>query len=277
MSSPTVPTIELGADVTVPQLGFGVFQVPAEDTERAVLEAFEIGYRHVDTAAIYRNEEGVGRAVAASGLAREELFVTTKLWNDAQGRETAPRALADSLSRLGLEHVDLYLIHWPVPSQDRYVETWEALLELQQEGLARAVGVSNFQPAHLERIIAATGVSPAINQIELHPWLQQAELRAFHAEHRIATEAWSPLAQGGDHLSDPVLTEIAAAHERSVAQVILRWHVQLGNVVIPKSVTPARIRENSELFDFALSDAEMERIAGLEQGERVGPDPDHFG
>src|ERR1044071_4980350 len=227
-----IPTIDLGGDVTIPQLGFGVFQIPDDDTERAVLQAFELGYRHIDTAAIYRNERGVGRALEASGLGRDEGFITTKLWNDAKGRERAPRALADSLSRLGLEHVDLYLIHWPVAKAGKYVETWEALLGLQQEGLTRAVGVSNFQVPHLEAIIEATGVSPSINQVELHPWLAQGELRAFHAEARIATEAWSPLAQGGEFLEDPVLGEIASAHGKSVAQVILRWHVQLGNVVI---------------------------------------------
>ncbi len=271
----TIPSVDLGGDVTVPQLGFGVFQIPDDDVERAVLQAFELGYRHVDTAAIYRNERGVGRAVAASGLPREEVFVTTKLWNDAQGRESAPRALADSLQRLGLEYVDLYLIHWPAPQRELYAETWEALLELQQEGLARAVGVSNFQPAHLERIIEATGVSPAINQVELHPWLQQAPLRAFCAERRIAIEAWSPLAQG--RLDDPVLSSIAKAYDKSVAQVVLRWHVQLGNVVIPKSATPSRIAENADLFDFALGDDEMARIAALDAGDRIGFDPDTFG
>jgi 2,5-diketo-D-gluconate reductase A len=273
----SIPSVDLGADVTIPQLGFGVFQIPDDETERVVLEALEIGYRHIDTAAVYRNEAGVGRAVAASGLARDEVFVTTKLWNNAQGRENAPRALADSLGRLGLDHVDLYLIHWPVPARDLYLETWEALLELQQEGLARAVGVSNFQVPHLERIIEATGVSPAINQIELHPWLQQAPLRAFGAEQRITTEAWSPLAQGGARLEDPVLTAIAEAYGKTVAQVILRWQLQLGNVVIPKSATPARIRQNAELFDFALGVADMDAIAGLDAGDRIGFDPDTFG
>lgn len=272
-----IPSVDLGGDVTIPQLGFGVFQIPDDETERAVAQALELGYRHVDTAAIYRNERGVGRALAASGLAREDVFVTTKLWNDAQGRESAPKALADSLSRLGLEYVDLYLIHWPAAGQGLYVETWEALLELQQEGLARAVGVSNFQVPHLEAIIEASGVSPSINQIELHPWLAQGELRAFHAQARIATEAWSPLAQGGSFLGDPTLASIASDHGKSVAQVILRWHVQLGNVVIPKSATPSRIAENAELFDFELSAADMDAIAGLDRGERVGPDPDRFG
>jgi 2,5-diketo-D-gluconate reductase A len=271
-----VPSVDLGGDVTIPQLGLGVFQTPADETERVVLQAFEAGYRHVDTARIYRNEEGVGRAVAASGLPRDEVFVTTKLWNDDHGRDRAPGALAASLERLGLEYVDLYLIHWPAPKQDKYLETWEALLELQQEGLARAVGVSNFQVAHLERIIEATGVSPAINQVELHPWLQQSALRAFHADARIATEAWSPLAQGGDRLRDPVLSEIAEAYDKSVAQVILRWHLQLGNVVIPKSVTPERIAQNIDVFDFALSDDDLGRIAALDAEDRTGFHPDRF-
>jgi 2,5-diketo-D-gluconate reductase A len=273
----TIPSVDLGGDVTIPQLGLGVFQIPGDETERVVLEALEAGYRHVDTAAIYGNEDGVGRAVAASGLARDEVFVTTKLWNRDQGAERAPRALAASLEQLGLDYVDLYLIHWPAPGQDKYVQTWEALLELPQEGLARAIGVSNFQVPHLERIIEATGVSPAINQIELHPWLQQAQLRAFGAQARIVTEAWSPLAQAGDRLADPVLIEIAQAYDKTVAQVILRWHLQLGNVVIPKSVTPARIAQNADLFDFALGGDDLARIAQLDAGDRTGFDPDTFG
>jgi 2,5-diketo-D-gluconate reductase A len=275
--SASIPAVDLGGDVTIPQLGYGVFEISDDETERAVLKAIELGYRHVDTAAVYRNERGVGRAVAASGLAREELFVTTKLWNDHQGRERAAGALGRSLEKLGLEYVDLYLIHWPAPKRGLYVETWEALLELQQEGLARAVGVSNFQVEHLEAVIDATGVSPAINQVELHPWLQQASLRAFCAQARIAVEAWSPLAKGGAHLDDPVLTEIARAHGRTVAQVILRWHLQLGNVVIPKSATPARIAENADVFDFALGDDDLAAIAALDRGMRTGFHPDTFG
>jgi 2,5-diketo-D-gluconate reductase A len=260
----TIPSVDLGGDVTIPQLGLGVWQIPGGETERVVLEAFAAGYRHVDTATIYGNEDGVGRAVAASGLSRDEVFVTTKLWNTDHGAERAPGALAASLERLGLEYVDLYLIHWPATAQDQNLETWEALLELQQEGLARAVGVSNFAVAQLERIIEATGVSPAVNQIELHPWRQQAELRAFHDGARIATEAYSPLAQGGGALSDPLLTEIAQAHDKTVAQVILRWHLQLGNVVIPKSVTPERIAQNLDVFGFTLSDDDLARIAELD-------------
>jgi 2,5-diketo-D-gluconate reductase A len=275
MSSTTqVPAVDLGGDVTIPQLGFGVFQVPPGETEQAVALALEAGYRHIDTATIYRNEAGVGRALAASGLGRDEVFVTTKLWNDAQGR--APQAFEESLERLGLDHVDLYLIHWPAAGADRYVDAWKALLELQESGRTRAIGVSNFQVPHLRRIIDETGVSPSINQIELHPYLQQEELRAFGAEQQIVTEAWSPLAQGAV-LGDPVVTAIAEAAGRTPAQVVLRWHIQLGNVVIPKSVTPQRIRENLALFDFELSAADLDALRGLDRGERTGPDPDVFG
>ncbi|WP_320672082.1 aldo/keto reductase [Patulibacter defluvii] len=269
-----IPTIDLNDGHAIPQLGVGVFQVPPEDTERAVSTALEIGYRSLDTAAIYGNEEGVGAAIAASGLARDELYVTTKLWNDDQAR---PREAFDaSLERLGLDHVDLYLIHWPTPGQDRYVDAWRALAELREAGRSRSIGVSNFQPAHLRRLLDETGVVPAVNQIELHPRLAQAELRAFHAEHGIVTEAWSPLAQGAV-LDDPAITAIAAAHDRTPAQVVLRWHVELGNVVIPKSVTPSRIAANAALFDFALTAEQRAAIDALDAGERIGPDPDAFG
>lgn len=274
--SQQVPSIDLGADVTIPQVGFGVFQVPAPETERTVALAIESGYRHIDTATVYRNEQGVGDGVRASGLPREELFVTTKLWCNAHRRDEALAAFETSLGRLGLEYVDLYLIHWPAPGNDNYVEAWKALLELQEEGRVRAVGVSNFRIADLERLIEETGVSPAINQIELHPLLQQQELRAFHAEHRIVTEAWSPLAQGGELLADPAIAAIAAAHDRTPAQVILRWHVELGNVVIPKSITPERIRQNIDLYDFALAEDELAAIAALDRGTRLGFDPDTF-
>jgi 2,5-diketo-D-gluconate reductase A len=268
-----VPTIDLGRGVAIPQLGFGVFQVPPEDTERVVALALETGYRHIDTAAAYRNEVEVGRAVRASGLSREEVFITTKLANPDQGHDRAIVAFAESLERLGMDYLDLYLIHWPLPMADRYIETWEALIALQGDGRTRAIGVSNFTETHLQRLIDETGVTPSINQVELHPYLQQTALRAFHAGQGIVTEAWSPLAQGAV-LDDPVITGIAAVRGRTPAQVVLRWHVQLGNVVIPKSVTPERIRENFQIFDFELSDDDMDAINGLDRGERTGPDPE---
>ena len=271
----TVPYLEFHDGHRIPQLGFGVFQVPAEETNEIVLHALRTGYRAIDTAAAYGNEAGVGEAVSESGLAREEVFITTKLWNNDHGRDAARRAFGRSLDQLGLDYVDLYLIHWPVPSKNRYVETWEALTELRSDGGVRSIGVSNFLPEHLERIIDATGVVPVLNQIELHPRLRQAELRAVHREHGILTEAWSPLGKG-TVVDDPVIQEIAAAHERTPAQVVLRWHVQLGNVVIPKSATPERIEENFRIFDFELSDEEMQRLGRLDAGERTGPDPASF-
>jgi 2,5-diketo-D-gluconate reductase A len=274
-STDQVPRIALAGDVRIPQLGYGVFQVPPEITADVTTRALQAGYRHIDTAAAYGNETGVGQAFRASGLAREDVFITTKCFNDDHGFEAAKRACRASLDRLELDHVDLYLIHWPVPSQDRYAETWKAFIELQQEGLTRAIGVSNFQPAHLRRIIDETGVTPAINQVELHPRLQQPGLRREHAELGIVTEAWSPLAQGA-LLDDPVIRGLAEAHGRTPAQVVLRWHLQLGNVVIPKSVTPGRIEENFDLFGFELDAADMEAVAALDRGERIGPDPDTF-
>ena len=271
----TVPHLTLPSGAEIPQLGFGTFQIPPEDTAEAVGHALETGYRHIDTAAAYRNERGVGEAIRAAGLARDEVFVTTKCWNSTQGRAAAREACEKSLGRLGLDRIDLYLIHWPVPSRDLYLETWETFIELQREGLVRDIGVSNFHPAHLELIIDATGVTPAANQIELHPYLQQADLRAEDDRHGIVTESWSPLAQGAV-LDDPVLTELAEAHGVTTGQVVLRWHLQLGCVVIPKSVTPARIAENFDLFGFELADDELARIAGLDRGERIGPDPDVF-
>jgi 2,5-diketo-D-gluconate reductase A len=270
-----VPTIRLHDDVEIPQLGFGVFQVPAEDTRGVVEEALAVGYRHIDTASAYRNEKGVGAAVRDSGIPREEVFVTTKVWNSQQGHDSTLRAIEKSLDRLGMNHVDLYLIHWPVPSQDLFVETWRALERIREEGRTRAIGVSNFRVEDMERLEAETETRPAVNQIELHPRLQQAELRAYHAEHGIATEAWSPLAQG-ELLSDETIAAVAADHGRTPAQVILRWHLQLGNVVIPKSVTPERIRENFELFDFELGEDEMSAIGALDSGARIGPDPATF-
>lgn len=269
----TVPGQALNNGVTMPQVGFGVFRVPEQETTRAVLTAIESGYRSIDTASLYGNEVGVGRALATCGLAREELFVTTKLWNDDQGYESTFAAFEASLQRLSLDYVDLYLIHWPKPSRDRYVETWRAFEKLAADGRARSIGVSNFQSHHLQRLLDETEVVPAVNQIELHPRLQQEPLRGFHAAHGIATEAWSPLGQGRQ-LQDSGLAELAARHGRSPAQVVLRWHVQLGNIVIPKSTTPARIQENIALFDFALSAEEMSVIAEMDAGERLGPDPD---
>jgi diketogulonate reductase-like aldo/keto reductase len=252
-----------------------VFQVPPRDTAEAVTQALRLGYRHIDTAAAYRNEVGVGEAVRASGLGRDEVFVTTKCWNDDQGYEQAKDAFRASLKRLEFKYVDLYLIHWPVPAHDLYVDTWRAFIELQSEGLVRAIGVSNFEPAHLERLVEETGVTPAINQIELQPYFQQGPLRQVHETLGTVTEAWSPLAQGRV-LDDPVITEIAGAHSRTAAQIVIRWHLQLGNVVIPKSVTPERIAENLDVLDFELTDAEMEAIKGLDAGRRDGPDPETF-
>jgi 2,5-diketo-D-gluconate reductase A len=274
-STSQVPTIPLRGDIEIPQLGFGVFQVPPDETAEAAARALLAGYRHIDTAAAYRNEAAVGQAIHAAGLERDDVFVTTKCFNDDHGFDQSQRALRDSLDRLEMDHVDLYLIHWPVPSQDRYVETWQGLIAAQEQGLTRAIGVSNFQPAHLARIIDATGVTPAVNQVELHPRLQQHGLRREHADRGIVTEAWSPLAQGRV-LDDPSIVAIAEEHERTPAQVVIRWHVQLGNVVIPKSVTPERIEENFSVFDFHLSEAEMSAIEALDVGERTGPDPDTF-
>jgi len=270
-----VPEIELRDGTLVPQLGFGVFLVPPAETERAVALALDCGYRHIDTAAAYRNEAEVGAAVRGSGIDRSAIFVTTKCFNSDHGYEEAKRACHTSLELLDVGAIDLYLIHWPVPAQDLYVETWRAFIDLQTEGLVRSIGVSNFQPAHLERLVSETGVVPTVNQIELHPWLQQAELRSLHRDLGIVTTAWSPLARGRA-LDHPVLASIAERRRRTPAQVVLRWHLQLGNVVIPKSVTPERIRENIDLFDFELGDDELAAIGDLDSGERIGPDPDTF-
>ncbi|MFD3333738.1 aldo/keto reductase [Streptomyces sp. NPDC058700] len=268
-----LPTLTLNDGARIPRLGFGVFQVSDEETSDAVGHALKAGYRSIDTAAVYGNESGVGRALAASDVPRDELFVTTKLWNADQGYDSTLRAFDDSLAKLGLDHVDLYLVHWPAPARDLYVDTWRALEKLVADGRIRTAGVSNFQPAHLRRLLDSSDLVPAVNQIELHPALQQRELRALHADLGIATEAWSPLAQGAV-LADPVVVEIAARHGKSPAQVVLRWHLQLGNIVIPKSVTPARIRENIDVFDFTLSGEEMDAFGGLDRGLRTGPDPD---
>lgn len=269
-----IPAITLNNGVPIPQLGFGVFQIPPEETAAAVTAAFEAGYRHIDTATIYGNEAGVGEAVAAAAIPRDQLFITTKLWNTDQGYDEALRAFDRSAAELQLDVVDLYLIHWPVSALDRYAESWRALERLQAEGRVRAIGVSNFQPDHLQRLIDQFEVVPAVNQIELHPLLQQPEVRAFNARHGIATQAWSPLAKGGAILDHPQLAAIARRHGKSAAQVILRWQIELGNVVIPKSVTPKRIAENAAVFDFELTAEEMAAIATLDRGERTGPHPD---
>lgn len=271
-----VPSITLNNGIAMPQLGYGVWQIEDDQAFTAVGQALEAGYRSIDTAAIYGNEEGTGKALAASGLPREELFVTTKLWNGDQGHDATLRAFDTSLTKLGLEYVDLYLIHWPLPSQDTYVDTYRALEKIQAGGRARAIGVSNFLPGHLERLLGETSVVPAVNQIELHPQFQQAESRAFHARHDIATEAWSPLGQGKGLLEHATLAELAAKHGKTPAQVVLRWHLQLGNVVIPKSVTPSRIAENIDVFDFSLDDTDLATLAALDSGNRLGPDPATF-
>jgi len=270
-----VPNVTLNDGNTIPQIGFGVFQVPEEETYNAVTAALQAGYRSIDTAKAYGNEEGVGKAIADSGIAREELFVTTKLWNDDHGHDEALKAFDASLSKLGLDYLDLYLIHWPVPAQDRYVDTYKAFEQLRSEGRVRSIGVSNFTEAHLQRLLEETSVVPVLNQVELHPNFTQKELRAFHAEHNIVTEAWSPLAQG-DLLNNAKLGAIAQAHGKTPAQVVLRWHMQLGNVAIPKSVTPERIAANIDVFDFELTGDEMVTIDTLGNGERRGPDPQTF-
>ncbi|HET7590933.1 MAG TPA: aldo/keto reductase [Solirubrobacterales bacterium] len=275
MAELTIPRISLHDGVEIPQLGFGVFQVPPEETQSVVELALDAGYRHVDTAAAYRNEAGVGAALRASGLSRGDVFVTTKLWNSQQGYDSTLKAFEASLGRLGFDYVDLYLIHWPVPTEDRFVDTWRAFERILEEGRARTIGVSNFRVEDLERLEVETDTRPTINQIELHPSLQQAALRAWQAEHGIATEAWSPLAQG-NLLEHETIGRIAERHEKTPAQTILRWHLQIGNIVIPKSVTPKRIRENVELFDFELSDEEMAVFADLDSGDRIGPDPATF-
>jgi 2,5-diketo-D-gluconate reductase A len=271
----SVPTVTLHDGVEIPQLGFGVFQVPPEKTQEVVEEALETGYRHIDTAGAYRNERGVGAAIAASDIPREEIFVTTKLWNSAQGYETTLGAFEKSVGRLGLDWVDLYLIHWPVPTEGRALDTWRAFERIHEEGRSRTIGVSNFRVEDLEQLEQESQVLPTVNQIELHPHFPQAELRAWHLEHRIATEAWSPLAQG-ELLANETIAAVAARHDRTPAQAILRWHLQLDNVVIPKSGTPKRIRENFELFDFELTDDDMTEIAALDVGQRIGPDPATF-
>ncbi len=268
-----VTSIPLRDGRSIPAIGFGVYKVDDSGAETAVGVALESGYRHVDTAEMYGNERGVGAAVRASGLRRDDVFVTTKVWNDHQGRDATLRAFDASLERLGLDAVDLYLIHWPAAANDRYVETWQALVELRADGRARSIGVSNFQVPHLQRLIDETGEVPALNQVERHPWLPQLDLVDFHDRHGIATAAWSPLGRGR-LIDEPVLTDIARAYGVSVAQVLVRWNLQQGVVVVPKSVTSFRIRSNIDVDGFVLSDADLAAIAGLESGQRTGSHPD---
>lgn len=273
----TVSSLPLHDGRSIPQLGFGVFQIPAEDTARVVGEAFEAGYRHIDTAWGYMNEQGVGEAITASGLARDDIFVTTKVWNSFQGREKTFESFDASMNALGLEELDLLLIHWPAPGNGRFVETWETFVELQAGGRLRSIGVSNFQPDHIHQIIEATGVIPVLNQVELHPYFQQRTLRDFHDLHGIVTEAWSPIARGRV-AEDPTIMAIAEAHGRTPAQITLRWELQHGIVVVPKTVTPERIVSNLAVFDFELDHAQMALIDALDNPleGRMGPNPDEF-
>ncbi|MER1966863.1 aldo/keto reductase [Castellaniella sp. GW247-6E4] len=259
-----------------PQLGFGTWQIPEADAAAAIHTALEAGYRSIDTAYIYYNETGVGQGIARSGIARDELFIATKVWNNRHGHDSTKAALRESLDRLQLDYVDLYLIHWPVPMEGRYIDAWEAMIQLRDEGLAKSIGVCNFQVPQLQKLLDKTGALPVLNQIEVHPYFQQAELRAYQADHDIITEAWSPLGQGRV-LENPALVAIAHKHQASTAQVILRWHLQSDRMAIPKSVTPARIQENFNLFNLHLDDEDMARIAALDDPEgRIGPDPDQF-
>ncbi|WP_110589971.1 aldo/keto reductase [Microbacterium suaedae] len=271
-----VPEIDLNTGATIPQLGYGTYQVAPDETKAAVLSAFEVGYRHIDTAQGYQNEQGVGEALRESGLGRDDVFVTSKLANGAHRRDDVLRTADESLARLGIEAMDLFLIHWPLPMIDvDFVDTWKTMIEIRDAGKARAIGVSNFQVPHLRRLLDETGVVPAVNQIEVHPYLTNETVRAFGAEHGIRTEAWSPTAQGAV-LGDPVLQEIADRVGRTTAQVTLRWHIQRGDIVFPKSVTRSRIEENFRLFDFELTEEEVAAIAALNRDERTGPDPDTF-
>lgn len=276
MTDMAIPMIEMNDGHRIPQLGLGVWQDNDEQAAAAVRCALQAGYRLVDTASIYENEAGVGAGVRESGIERAEVFITTKIWNADQGYQAAQDALHASLERLGMDYVDLLLIHWPVPSRDLYVDTWRALIKLREQGLARSIGVSNFRADELHRLFKETGQLPAVNQIELHPWLQQAELRTANGVHGVRTQAWSPLGQG-KVLADPLIAGLAAKHAKEPAQIILRWHIQHGVLVIPKSSNPERIRANADLFDFALDEDDMAALAELDRGERIGPDPDTFG
>jgi 2,5-diketo-D-gluconate reductase A len=272
----SVPTLTLNNGVQIPQLGFGVFQIPPEETAEATLAALEVGYRHIDTAEMYRNEREVGAAVARSGLPRDQLFVTSKLNNGFHAHDAALKAFDGTLEALGLDYLDLFLVHWPLPGIDvDYVETWRAMEEIYGSGRTRAIGVSNFKEHHLRRLFGASEVRPAVNQIEIHPYLAQDDMRAFDADHEIVTEAWSPIAQG-KVLDDPAILGIAERVGRTPAQVVLRWHIQRGDVVFPKTVSRERMAENFALFDFELGEEDMAVISGLDRGERTGPDPDTF-
>jgi 2,5-diketo-D-gluconate reductase A len=272
----TVPSLRMNNGLRIPQLGFGVFLVPPEETQQAVTEALKAGYRLIDTAQGYQNEEGVGAAIAESDVPREELFITTKLTNSEQGYDTTLTAFDGSMEKLGIDVLDLFLIHWPQPMFDQYVDTWRAFEKLLADGRVRSIGVSNFEIPHLQRLMSETDVVPTVNQIELHPQFPQDELREFHAEHGILTESWGPLGQGKGLLDDPQIVEVARRKDRTPAQVVLRWHVQLGCIVIPKSVNPDRIKENIDLFDFELDDADMADISKVRTGQRLGGDPNTF-
>jgi diketogulonate reductase-like aldo/keto reductase len=271
-----VPSVALNNGVMIPQLGFGVFLVPPDEVVEPVRIALETGYRLIDTATLYGNEEGVGRAIAESGVPRDEVFLTTKVWNTEHGYDETLRAFDDSAKRLGLDPIDLYLIHWPVPALDRYLDTWRALERLYADGRVRAIGVSNFTDVHLQRLMDESSTVPAVDQVELHPGFTQESLRAFNKAHGIVTEAWSPLGRGQGVLDNPVVIDIAQAHGRTSGQVVLRWHLQLDNVVIPKSVRPDRIRENFAVFDFELGAEEMAALSAIDSPGRIGPDPDAF-
>ena len=275
MTVTTVPALRLNNGVEIPQLGFGVFQIKPVDSVEAVSKALEVGYRHIDTAQMYGNEKEVGQAIGKSGIDPSDVFVTSKLNNNKHGFDDALAAFDQTLQDLGLERIDLFLIHWPLPAVGSFVQTWKALERVYTEGRARSIGVSNFQAHHLRRLHEESTVVPAVNQIEAHPYLTQDELRAFDAEHGIATEAWSPIAQGAV-LDDPTITGLAGIYGKTPAQVVLRWHLQLGNIVFPKSVNPARMLENFELFDFELTDTDLSLITALNRNERTGPDPDVF-
>jgi len=270
----SVPNVVLNNGIEIPQLGFGVWRVPSEETQEVVERALEAGYRHIDTAKLYGNEDGVGAAIKTSGLDRDEVFVTSKVWNDDQGFDATMRAFDTTMSELGFDVLDLYLIHWPVPSQGLAAETWRAMEKLYHDGRIRAIGVSNFHGHHLEALMRTAEVRPTVNQVELHPYHQQRDVRDANDRLEIATEAWSPLAKGRELLGDPVVREIATRHDRTPAQVVLRWHLQHGTIVIPKSVTPSRIKENLDVFDFELDAVEISAINGLNRDERIGAHPD---